>query len=82
VSIIVMIATMDCVSWYNQDTLHSYCGDMPLKEYEEISIRQWSLVRQGAVHRRSDLQTCRGDPRLRRTATPGRNPGKRSLTRH
>jgi len=32
----VMIATMDCVSWYNEDRLHSYCGDMPPKEYEEI----------------------------------------------
>ena len=60
----------------------TYCGDMPPKEYEEISIRQWSLVRPGAVHSRSDLQTCRGDPRLRRTATPGRNSGKRSATRH
>jgi putative transposase len=43
VSMIVMIATMDWVSWYNEDTLHSDCGDMPSKEYEEISIRQWSL---------------------------------------
>jgi putative transposase len=32
----VMIATMDWVSWYNEDRLHSYCGDIPPKEYEEI----------------------------------------------
>ncbi len=32
----VMLATMDWVSWYNEDRLHSYCGDMPPKEYEEI----------------------------------------------
>jgi putative transposase len=32
----VMIATMDWVSWYNEDRLHSYCGDMPPKEFEEI----------------------------------------------
>jgi putative transposase len=32
----VMLATMDWVSWYNGDRLHSYCGDMPPKEYEEI----------------------------------------------
>ena len=31
-----MIATMDWVSWYNGERLHSYCGDMPPKEYEEI----------------------------------------------
>jgi putative transposase len=32
----VMIATMDWVSWYNEDRLHSYCGDIPPIEYEEI----------------------------------------------
>jgi putative transposase len=32
----VMLATMDWVSWYNEDRLHSYCCDMPPKEYEEI----------------------------------------------
>jgi putative transposase len=31
----VMAATMDWVHWYNEDRLHSYCGDMPPKEYEE-----------------------------------------------
>ena len=31
-----MLATMDWVSWYNEDRLHSYFGDMPPKEYEEI----------------------------------------------
>jgi putative transposase len=32
----VMAATMDWVHWYNEDRLHSYCSDMPPKEYEEI----------------------------------------------
>lgn len=32
----VMIATMGWVQWYNESRLHSYCGDMPPKEYEEI----------------------------------------------
>ena len=31
-----MIATMDWVQWYNEVRLHSYCGDMPPKEYEKI----------------------------------------------
>ena len=31
----VMIATMDWVQWYNEIRLHSYCGDMPPKEFEE-----------------------------------------------
>jgi putative transposase len=30
-----MIATMDWVQWYNEVRLHSYCCDMPPKEYEE-----------------------------------------------
>jgi putative transposase len=32
----VMVATMDWVYWYNEDRLHSYCGDIPPKEFEEI----------------------------------------------
>ena len=32
----VMVATMDWVHWYNEVRLHSYCGDMPPKECEEI----------------------------------------------
>lgn len=32
----VMAATMDWVYWYNEERLHSYCGDMPPKEFEEI----------------------------------------------
>jgi putative transposase len=31
-----MTATMDWVQWYNEERLHSYSGDMPPKEYEEI----------------------------------------------
>jgi len=34
-----MIATMDWVSWYNEERLHSYCGDMPPKEYEETHYK-------------------------------------------
>ena len=32
----VMVATMDWVHWYNEVRLHSYCGDIPPKECEEI----------------------------------------------
>jgi putative transposase len=32
----VMLATMDWVSWYNEERLHSYCGDIPPKRFEEI----------------------------------------------
>ena len=32
----VMVATADWVCWYNEVRLHSYSGDMPPKEYEEI----------------------------------------------
>jgi putative transposase len=32
----VMVATADWVLWYNEVRLHSYCGDMPPKKYEEI----------------------------------------------
>jgi putative transposase len=35
----VMAATMDWVHWYNEDRLHSYCGDIPPKEYEEIHYK-------------------------------------------
>jgi putative transposase len=31
----VTIATMEWVAWYNSERLHSYCGDIPPKEYEE-----------------------------------------------
>lgn len=31
----VTIATMEWVSWYNTERLHSYCGNIPPKEYEE-----------------------------------------------
>jgi putative transposase len=32
----VMVGTADWVHWYNEVRLHSYCGDMPPKMYEEI----------------------------------------------
>jgi putative transposase len=32
----VMVATADWVHWYNEVRLHSYSGDIPPKEYEEI----------------------------------------------
>jgi putative transposase len=48
----VMLATMDWVSWYNGDRLHSYCGDMPPKEYEEI---YYKALESGKV--RSSSQT-------------------------
>jgi putative transposase len=38
----VMAATMDWVQWYNETRLHSYCGDMPPKEFEEIHFKMLS----------------------------------------
>jgi putative transposase len=38
----VMIATMDWVQWYNESRLHSYCGDMPPKEFEEIYYKAFA----------------------------------------
>jgi putative transposase len=35
----VMTATADWVQWYNDVRLHSYCGDMPPKMYEEICYK-------------------------------------------
>jgi putative transposase len=32
----VTIATMEWVAWYNSERLHSYCGGIPPKEYEEL----------------------------------------------
>jgi putative transposase len=32
----VMLATMGWVSWYNEERLHSYCGDIPPKKFEEF----------------------------------------------
>lgn len=31
----VTLATIEWVAWYNTERLHSYCGGMPPKEYEE-----------------------------------------------
>lgn len=31
----VTIATLEWVVWYNTELLHSACGDIPSKEYEE-----------------------------------------------
>ena len=31
----VTLATLEWVSWYNNDRLHSGCGDIPPMEYEE-----------------------------------------------
>ena len=30
----VMLATLEWVAWYNNERLHSFCGDVPPKEYE------------------------------------------------
>jgi putative transposase len=32
----VMIATMEWVSWYNEERLHSYCGDIAPEKFEEL----------------------------------------------
>lgn len=41
----VMLATLDWVSWYNKERLHSACGNIPPEEFEEnYYARQESLV--------------------------------------
>jgi putative transposase len=41
----VMLATLEWVDWYNTERLHSACGYMPPKEFEEnYYTRQESLV--------------------------------------
>ena len=41
----VMLATMEWVSWYNTERLHSACGYVPPKEYKEsYYTRQESMV--------------------------------------
>jgi putative transposase len=32
----VMIATMEWVSWYNKERIHSYCGDIAPEKFEEL----------------------------------------------
>src|SRR5690606_570454 len=35
----VTIATMEWVAWYNTERIHSYCGNVPPREYEEAFHR-------------------------------------------
>jgi putative transposase len=35
----VTIATMEWVAWYNSERLHSFCGNVPPSEYEEMFQR-------------------------------------------
>lgn len=32
----VMLATMEWVSWYNEERIHSYCGDIAPEKFEEL----------------------------------------------
>ena len=32
----VMIATMEWVSWYNEERIHSFCGDIAPERFEEL----------------------------------------------
>jgi len=36
----VEYATLEWVDWYNQQRLHSWCGDLPPAEYEDLYYRQ------------------------------------------
>lgn len=38
------LATMDWVQRYNEDRIHSYCGEMPLKNTGKSIIAHWNLV--------------------------------------
>ncbi|MEV0409040.1 integrase core domain-containing protein [Actinoallomurus sp. NPDC050550] len=35
----VTLATMEWVAWYNSERIHSYCGNVPPREYEEAFHR-------------------------------------------
>ena len=42
----VTLATLEWVSWYNNQRIHSFCGYLPPKEFEEnYYVRQADLVR-------------------------------------
>lgn len=47
----VTIATMEWVAWYNSERLHSYCGGIPPKEFEE-----WFYKSQESAMITSDIQ--------------------------
>jgi putative transposase len=36
----VMLETMEWVAWYNETRLHSFCGNVPPKEYEEAFYKE------------------------------------------
>lgn len=41
----VTMATMDWVAWYNNERLHSTCGNIPPKEFEKnYYTRQVALI--------------------------------------
>ena len=42
----VTIATMEWVAWYNTERIHSYCGNIPPREYEEAFHRSHGTVPQ------------------------------------
>ena len=46
----VMIGTADWVRWYNEERIHSYCGDMPPKEYEEIYYKARASGKIVSIH--------------------------------
>jgi len=46
----VMIGTADWVRWYNEERIHSYCGDMPPKEYEEIYYKALASGKIVSIH--------------------------------
>jgi putative transposase len=45
----VTIATMEWVAWYNNERLHSYCGGIPPKEYEELFHKEQETTKLSAV---------------------------------
>ncbi|CNF04775.1 putative transposase [Mycobacterium tuberculosis] len=40
----VTIATMEWVAWYNTERIHSYCGNIPPREYEEAFHRSRGIA--------------------------------------
>jgi putative transposase len=41
----VMLETMEWVAWYNETRLHSFCGNVPPKEYEEAFYKEQESAR-------------------------------------
>jgi hypothetical protein len=49
--------TMEWVSWYNSERLHSYCKNVPPFEYEEAFHQAHTLHKSGCLSGRQPTET-------------------------